>query len=278
MNDKTKVVFLGSRPLGVFALKLLSSMENIEVVACVAKKPPKEAWWDEDPYFSEHSILDSHNSLLDIDFDFGVSINYWRIIPPELINPPKLGFINLHHAYNLSLRGRNMTTHAILNCRKSKRWFHGTCLHYIDDGLDTGPIIASKACDITEQDTGWSLFKKTEKLGEELLAEWLPRLCIAKAPVAFPEQGHPLHLTNNNEKDYKFIKDLNEDPVLSYDFVRAYEFGGHFSPAFTIINGKKTYLTISKALGEEILLKIDSKRCVYSLCDSNNSNDAYAKI
>tara|TARA_B100001059_G_C17716989_1_gene518521 strand:+ start:265 stop:1071 length:807 start_codon:yes stop_codon:yes gene_type:complete len=268
MKDKTKVVFLGSRPLGAYALKLLSSMENIEVVACVAKKPPKEAWWDEDPYFSGYPILKSHDSLLDVTFDFGVSINYWRIIPPELINSPKLGFINLHHAYNLSLRGRNMTTYAILNCRESKRLFHGTCLHYIDEGLDTGPIIASKACDITEQDTAWSLFKKTEKLGEELLSEWLPRLCLSRAPVAYPEQGHPLHLRNDDKKDNKFIKDLNEDPLLAYDSVRAYEFGGHFSPAYTLINGAKTYLTISEVLGKEMLLEIDSNRCVYSLRES----------
>ena len=268
MNDKIKVVFLGSRPLGSFALKLLSLMENIEVVACVAKKPPTEAWWIDDPYFSGYPVLESHESLLGVDFDFGVSINYWKIMPPELINSPKLGFINLHHAFNLSLRGRNMTAHAILNCRESKQWFHGSCLHYTDDGLDTGPIITSKACDISEQDTGWSLFNKTEKLGEELLTEWLPRLCLSKVPVAYPEKGHPLHLRNNDEKDCKFIKYLSNDPLQAYDIVRAYEFGGHFSPAYTVIQGVKAYLTINKVLGAEMLLEIDSDRAVYRLKES----------
>lgn len=265
MNDKTRVVFLGSRPLGAFALKLLSSMKNIEVVACVARKPPAEAWWTDDPYFSAYSVLESHESLLGVDFDFGVSVNYWKIMPPELINPPKLGFINLHHAFNLSLRGRNMTAYAILNCRESNRWFHGSCLHYTDDGLDTGPIIASKACDISEQDTGWSLFNKTEKLGEELLAEWLPRLCLAKVPVAYPDKGHPVHLRNRDESDRKFIKNLSGDALRSYDIVRAYEFGGHFSPAYTVIRGVKTYLTINRASGVETLLEIDSDRVIYRL-------------
>jgi len=57
MNDKTKVVFLGSRPLGAFAIKLLSSMKNIELVACFAKKSPAEAWWIFDSYSSEYPVL-----------------------------------------------------------------------------------------------------------------------------------------------------------------------------------------------------------------------------
>ena len=57
MTDKTKVAFLRSRPLGAFDLNLLSSMENIKVVAYVAKKPPVEAWWMDELYFSEYPVF-----------------------------------------------------------------------------------------------------------------------------------------------------------------------------------------------------------------------------
>ena len=85
---------------------------------------------------------------------------------------------------------------------------------------------------------------------------------MSKVPVAYPEKGHPLHLRNNDEKDCKFIKYLSSDPLQAYDIVRAYEFGGHFSPAY------KAYLTINKVLGAEMLLEIDSDRAVYRLKES----------
>lgn len=265
MKEKVKVAFLGSRPLGALALQLLRNLENVEVVACVARKPAHNAWWDEDPYFSGLPVLNSHEGLEGVDFDLGVSINYWRIMPPELINPPKLGVINLHHAFNLALRGRDMTAHAILSCRESNRWFHGSCLHYTDDGLDTGPIIASKACEILEQDTGWSLFHKAEVLGAELLTEWLPRLCKSKVPAAYPEPDQPFHKREVDNENSKFIADLYADPLRSYDTVRAYEFGGHFLPAYTFRDGAKVYLTINKTLGNEVLLNLDSERVIYRL-------------
>ena len=76
----------------------------------------------------------------------------------------------------------------------------------MDDGLDTGPIIASKSCDLTEADTAWTLHNKVEILGEQLLDVWLSRLVRAKVPAAFPEPNHPLSL-RFDESD-KFIPDI----------------------------------------------------------------------
>ena len=268
MVKKIKVVFLGSRPLGAYALRLLLSMENIEVVACVVKKPGPTAWWDDDPFFIAKNPLDSHEKLCDIEFDLGVSINYWKIMPNELILPPRLGFINIHHAFNLSLRGRNMTTRAIIGARKTNRWFHGSCLHYTDDGLDTGPIIASSACDISEFDTGWSLFSKVEKLGELLISEWFPRLTIAKIPTAFPGNDQPLEINSKGRYDKRFIKNIKNNPLMSYDIIRAYDFNGFFEQAYTFEGGEKIYLTINKEGGSNVLLKIDSDRKIYQFCSN----------
>ena len=47
---KTRVAFLGSRPLGAFVLRLLRDMEDVEVVACICRPPQANAWWSEDPF------------------------------------------------------------------------------------------------------------------------------------------------------------------------------------------------------------------------------------
>ena len=76
---KTKVVFLGSRPLGFYALNKLREIENVEIVGCVVKRPPENSWWKEDPFYLVSENILGHHDLHTIDFDFGVSINYWKI-------------------------------------------------------------------------------------------------------------------------------------------------------------------------------------------------------
>jgi len=161
------------------------------------------------------------------------------------------------------MRGRNMASLAILSARQLNRWYHGTSLHYMDDGLDTGPIIASKACDLTESDTAWSLHNKVEILGEELLSEWLSRLVRAKVPAAYPCPNHPLSL-RLDEAD-KFIPNIYQDPIHAYDFVRAFDFNQYYAPAFTLIDGSRIELTTDRQFGDNLLLKLDEYRRIYSV-------------
>ena len=258
---KVKVVFLGSRPLGFFALAKLKEIDSIDLVGCVVKKPPENSWWKEDPYYLAQGKILSHENLHTIDFDFGVSINYWKIIEPTLIIKPQLGFINIHHSYMLSLRGRDMTTHAIMGARDNNRWYHGTTLHYTDDGLDTGPFIATESCPITEYDTAWSLFNKTEILAKEMIELWLPRILVSRPPVSTPEKMQPINLRSGGSM--KKIDNIFIDPLRTYDIVRAYDFNGHYEPANTIINEKIIYLTTDAEQGGEVLLEIDSSRKIY---------------
>ena len=249
--SKTKVVFLGSRPMGSAALSRLSFMNDVEIVGCVTKAPPRNAWWSDDPHGNHDYPNISHEELGDVDFDFGISINYWKIIEPQIISRPSLGFVNLHHSYMLSLRGRDMTSHAIINARRTGRWYHGTTLHYTDDGLDTGPIIATDSCPILESDTAWSLFQRVEAIGKNMLDLWLPRLVAGRPPVSYPEPEQPLNMRKDATK--KEIADLNADPLLIYDVVRAYDFNGHFEPASTLIDGAKVYLTTTAREGYLVL-------------------------
>jgi len=258
---KIKVVFLGSRPLGCKALDVLLSESNVEVVACVTKEKSDSAWWNQDPHTKYLDIPRVElDDLENIEFDFGVSINYWKIIPASIINKPKLGFINLHHSYNLYYRGRDMASHAIQNARKSNIWIHGSCLHYTDDGLDTGPLIASSHCLIDDRDTAWDLFNKVEKSGQKLIEEWIPLLLKFKVPTATPSTDNPLHF----RKEIK--KELNQNelsPLELFDSVRSLDFNNLFEPAYILSNGIKQYLTTVSEFGSEVLCSAGSNRNVY---------------
>lgn len=153
-----------------------------------------------------------------------------------------------------------MNTHALRNARNKNQWYHGTCLHYTDDGLDTGPIINSMACDITEFDTAWSLFNKVEDLGENILKEWLPRLVRNKAPVSFPEPEQPISFRKEIKKE---INISNPDKVQTYDFVRSLDFNNHYEPAYYSLDEERVYLTTNSDFGCDVLLDAGNGRLVY---------------
>lgn len=265
--DKVKpirAVFFGSRPLGLHCLEILKGIPNLDIVASMVKPPPRNAWWVDDPYFHAPNILSSQSDLEGLDFDIGISVNYWSLIPKNLIERAPLGIVNLHHAFNLFLRGRNMNSRAILDARKADRWFHGSTLHYIDDQLDAGQVIASKACNIYEDDTAWSLFERVEQCGHDLLAEWLPRVVRTRVPGCQPSLERPPVWVGEGFGSIRCLKDINSDIVRSYDIVRAFDFNGYFEPAYTEINGKKVFLTTDDVRGREKLAQLSNGRSIYS--------------
>lgn len=273
MINKVRVLFFGSRPLGKKALELLLGYDNVEIVGVITKGKSNAAWWRDDPSEIIEGLPSIEIDDIDkVDFDLGVSINYWRMIEEKIICRPKLGFINLHHSHNLYFRGRDMTSHAILNARDESMWYHGTCLHYTDDGLDTGPVIASKACDISEQDTAWTLFNKVEKLGSDLLEEWLPRVLTRKVPSCHPSGENPLNYRKNLKRELDVVSISDEQ---LYDFVRAFDFNNLFEPAYYLDSeSNKVFLTIDKHYGKRIFVCLDDNRSVYFNDCYGESNDS----
>lgn len=73
----------------------------------------------------------------ELTFDFGASVVYWRVIPPALINAAKMGIINFHPAPLPKYKGTAGYNLAILE--GLDEW--AITAHYIDAGVDTGPII-----------------------------------------------------------------------------------------------------------------------------------------
>lgn len=232
--DKTKVIFLGSRPLGHYALKFLCEMENIDVLGVVVREQKNNKWWDLDPIdiANKNGLrIYKHEELHGLDFDLGISINYWKIIENEIMSIPKFGFINVHHSHNLYLRGRGMASRAILESNSIP--YHGTCIHYTDDGLDTGPILESISFEIEEDDTAWTLNYKADSYAKLLIKKWFPRLVKGIYPSIKPNLNNPL-LLNDDLQDLKLINMDNPNKEFIKRQIKAFDFCGIFEPAYYI--------------------------------------------
>ena len=99
--------------------------------------------------------ITSIDSLYDDTHLIFISAEYDALINPELFKPTAKLF-NIHFSDLPKYRGAHTSIHPILN----GEMFGGVTIHYIDNGIDTGPIIAQKTFVIDINDTARDLYFK----------------------------------------------------------------------------------------------------------------------
>ena len=115
-----------------------------------------------------------------------VVVAYGRIIPPWMIEIPRLGCINLHASLLPRYRGAAPVQAALIHGEKVT----GVTTMQIDAGLDTGPVLLSQTVVIVPDDTTESLSKRLTRPGAELMVETLWNL--GKGKIKPQPQDHSL--------------------------------------------------------------------------------------
>jgi methionyl-tRNA formyltransferase len=111
---------------------------------------------------------------------------YGQILPPAILDLPRLGCVNVHTSLLPKYRGAAPIQWAILNGDSET----GVTLMQMDAGLDTGPILSQASCPITDADTSESLHARLAELGASLLVQTIPDIEAGKIkPHPQPENG-----------------------------------------------------------------------------------------
>ncbi len=95
---------------------------------------------------------------------------FGQILPDAVLELPPHGCLNLHASLLPRYRGATPIPAAILAGDERT----GVTLMRMDEGLDTGPIIAQVECPITSMDTAASLTAKLSDMAAQLLIAKLP--------------------------------------------------------------------------------------------------------
>jgi methionyl-tRNA formyltransferase len=102
--------------------------------------------------------------------DLIVVAAFGLLLPPEVLNLPKFGCLNVHPSLLPRHRGASPITAAILQGDEVT----GVTIMLLDAGMDTGPILNQREVAITDEDTTGSLGTKLAQVGAQLLMETLP--------------------------------------------------------------------------------------------------------
>jgi len=107
--------------------------------------------------------------LADFHPDVIVVAAFGQILPRSVLGIPRFGCINIHPSLLPRFRGASPVASAILAGDE----FTGVSIMLMDEGLDTGPILARAQIPVSAQDTTGSLTTKLSLIGARLLGEVL---------------------------------------------------------------------------------------------------------
>lgn len=114
----------------------------------------------------------SRKMIEGIQPDLIASVYFDQWVSPEVLKIPRLGCINLHHALLPEFAGPFPNFWALLKRRDRV----GVTVHYMNEDLDAGDIIAQEEIKVTAADTVMSLDIQAHRIGTKLLIDAVEKM------------------------------------------------------------------------------------------------------
>jgi methionyl-tRNA formyltransferase len=177
------VVFMGSAAFALPTLQALAAEFSVRGVITmpdrpagrgrrVSPTPVKELATDLDlPILQPPRLRDEEavSQLRGWAPDLVLVAAYGQILPAEILSLPRLGCLNLHASLLPRFRGASPVSAAILAGEKVT----GVTLMKMDVGLDSGPILAQEATEISPEDDAGTLSTRLGELAGEMVHRYL---------------------------------------------------------------------------------------------------------
>jgi UDP-4-amino-4-deoxy-L-arabinose formyltransferase/UDP-glucuronic acid dehydrogenase (UDP-4-keto-hexauronic acid decarboxylating) len=176
-----RIVVVAEESAGVQALEALrTAPESPEIVAVVTATEPDgtrrplvaaaaarqgldvvPAWTLRSESFAD--------SIRELDVDLLVNVHSLLVLDSEVVRAPRIGSFNLHPGPLPEYAGLNAPSWAIYEGETT----HAVTLHWMDAGIDSGPVAYRASFAIDDADTGLSLTAKCVRHGVPLLLRLL---------------------------------------------------------------------------------------------------------
>ena len=227
-----KIIFFGTPEFSVPFLDALASDPEIEILAVVTQ-PDKPVGRKQELTPSAVKMRAEVLGILVIQFptlktseakkrlatfgaDAFIVVAYGKLIPKIVLDLPQLGCINVHPSKLPQYRGPSPIQAVI---EKGDRET-AVSIMLLDEGMDTGPILAQKSVEVLEDDTSPTLSNRLMQIGAPLLLETL-KLYASGTLKPIPQDGSKATITKLLDRDSGKI-DLSEPAELLERKIRAY--------------------------------------------------------
>lgn len=158
-------------------------------------------------------------------------IGWTRLVSAEVLNIPRYGCFGMHASLLPKYRGRAPVNWALIKNEQET----GNTMMLLDEGVDTGDIVAQKRLAIKLSDTCETLYEKVAAAGKDMLREFIPKLQSGAFTRTPQTDRDALTLPKRRPEDG--LIDWGKSSLALFNWVRALT---HPYPgAFTYLRGKK---------------------------------------
>lgn len=249
-----RIVFMGTPQFAVSSLEACQALGQVVAVVTQPDKPKGRGQEVQVSPVKAHALAHGIPVLQPVKIrgtpfaqelaafraDVAVVTAYGKILPADVLATPKHGCLNVHASLLPRFRGAAPIQWALLEGDAKT----GVCLMQMDEGMDTGPVLARAETDILPTDTYATLHDRLALLGGTLLREHLGAALDGKLlPKAQATEG--IVMAPMIQKEHGRL-DFSKPAVVLERRVRA------FTPwpgAFTTLSGK--LLKVHKACVSE---------------------------
>jgi methionyl-tRNA formyltransferase len=181
--------------------------------------------------------------------DLLLNVHALYILPPEVVAAPLIGSFNLHPGPLPRYAGLNAPSWAIYHGERT----HGVTVHWMDQGIDTGPIAFTAELPIEDDDTGLTLSAKCVRAGLPLLHDLLSAASHAAVPQVPQPPGPRRYYGHEVPHQGRLI--WTESAARVVNFVRACDYAPFASPwgvPRAYLNGREIVVLKAALTGERM--------------------------
>tara|TARA_R110000868_G_scaffold150063_3_gene372967 strand:+ start:27927 stop:28808 length:882 start_codon:yes stop_codon:yes gene_type:complete len=174
---------------------------------------------------------EGYRLIKEFSVDVIASINYLFLIEEDIIKHANILTFNIHGALLPRYRGRTPHVWAIINGETKA----GITAHVIDEGCDTGDIIAQIEVSIDKNDTGSDMLRKYAKAYYPLIKRVLSDASTNSLKLKKQNEEDATYFGKRTPKDGGINWNWQKEYIRNWVRAQAYPYPG----AFTFYNGRK---------------------------------------
>ncbi len=244
-----RIVCLVNNWVGWQVLEALRE-DGAEIVALVLHPKEKQSFAEEilsaaklpaERIFCATQLSDPETlkALCALKPDLGLSIFWGSILRKPFLDMLPRGCLNLHPALLPYNRGAYPNVWSIIDGTPA-----GVTLHYVDEKVDTGDIVAQLSVPVSPDDTGKALYWRLEQACVKLFRQTWPQI---KAGTLNRQPQEPHAGTHHRVKDVEKVDAIDLERMYRgrelIDLLRARTFPPH-KGAYIEVDGKRIYLSL----------------------------------
>lgn len=161
------------------------------------------------PFLLERGKVDWTNEKLSVSkvipYDWIISYGYRHIINQQIINASKNPIINLHISFLPFNRGAHPNYWSF-----KENTPKGVSIHFIDAGIDTGPILIQKKCTFTNSDTLSTSYLKLKDEIEKLFYASFDKIITQKIVAKSQTSQGTFHKKNDLPEAIDWNTNIND--------------------------------------------------------------------